>query len=186
MAQVTVTPETFNYVTFDHARIVELVEEVADVVGLPVDAALTVAINEATPLARVKVESIDPIVLAVEGGAFENAKRPRSLSEDGTRSVLARVLFKIRDRRDPAFGDPPPDGTIPVNLLAAWDAYCEGRAQRGGLPVKEPRRRYHFRNRHGFTDVADAVFDRLWRADALTWADLEAACEETAAARATA
>jgi hypothetical protein len=34
------------------------------------------------------------------------------------------------------------------------------------------RRLYHFRNRHGFTDVADAVFERVWGADGLSWAEL--------------
>jgi hypothetical protein len=36
--------------------------------------------------------------------------------------------------------------------------------------------------RHGFSDAADRVFDRLWTSDTLTWADLEAACAETDAA----
>jgi hypothetical protein len=49
--------------------------------------------------------------------------------------------------------------------------------------VQEQRRRYHFRNRHGFTDVADAMFERLWNGDGLTWAEIEAACSATEAAR---
>jgi hypothetical protein len=44
------------------------------------------------------------------------------------------------------------------------------------------RRLYHFRLYNGFTDVADAAFDRLWSADALTWSGLEAICAECAAA----
>ena len=36
---------------------------------------------------------------------------------------------------------------------------------------------------HGFTDVSDRVFDRLWSADGLTWAELVAASEEAEAAR---
>ncbi|MEY2567573.1 MAG: hypothetical protein QOE35_2102, partial [Actinomycetota bacterium] len=35
----------------------------------------------------------------------------------------------------------------------------------------------------GFSDAADTAFARLWDADSLTWADIEAACAETAAAR---
>ena len=49
--------------------------------------------------------------------------------------------------------------------------------------MQRQRRLYQFRNRHGFTDVADAVFQRLWEGEGLTWADLERACDETAAAK---
>ena len=34
------------------------------------------------------------------------------------------------------------------------------------------------------TDVADAVFDRLWASEDVTWADIVAACAETTAGRA--
>jgi hypothetical protein len=49
-----------------------------------------------------------------------------------------------------------------------------GRLGRLGYRVHEQRWRYNFRNRHGFTDQADAAFDRIWAADALTWSDLTA------------
>jgi hypothetical protein len=65
----------------------------------------------------------------------------------------------------------------------AWDAFAVGRAERAGLPVQKARRQYHFRNRHGFSDVADAAFERLWNAESVTWADIEAVCAETTAAR---
>ena len=58
-----------------------------------------------------------------------------------------------------------------------------GRVERAGYFAHPDRRRYQFRLRHGFTDVADQAFDRLWAADALTWADIEAVCAETAAAK---
>jgi hypothetical protein len=48
-----------------------------------------------------------------------------------------------------------------------------------GYPVQRQRRLYHFRNRHGFSDTADVVFERLWQAEGLTWADIQAACDET-------
>ena len=64
----------------------------------------------------------------------------------------------------------------------AWDTYAVGRCERLGWRVQKERRRYHFRIRHGFTDVADEAFDRLWAADGLTWADLQAVCAETEAA----
>jgi hypothetical protein len=49
--------------------------------------------------------------------------------------------------------------------------------------VQRQRRLYHFRNRHGFSDVADAAFARLWDASGLTWADIQAVCDETEASR---
>ena len=91
--------------------------------------------------------------------------------------------MRVRDRLDPAFGDPPPDKELSVQQHTAWDAYAVGRCARLGLPTQRQRRLYHFRIRHGFTDVADRVFDRLWTATDLTWADIQAASAEAMAAK---
>ena len=80
---------------------------------------------------------------------------------------------------DAAFGEPPSDADLTLQQQTAWDAYAVGRAARAGLPTQKARRQYHFRNRHGFTDTADAVFARLWDAESLTWAEIEAACAES-------
>jgi len=48
--------------------------------------------------------------------------------------------------------------------------------------VQRQRRLYQFRNRHGFTDAADAAFAKLWEADDLTWADISATSQEALAA----
>lgn len=170
-------------VKFDAARIAELAGEVADKVGLPADAVLQLEVDEQEPLGRTTVLSIDPISIRVEGGAFEDAKRPRHMSERGVVDVLGRLLFRVKDRLDPAFGEPPGDDVLTLQQSTAWDAFAVGRAARAGLPTQQSRRLYHFRNRHGFSDVADAVFTRLWNAETLTWADIEDACRETAAAR---
>ena len=184
MARITITPEQFHFVTFDQARRVELATRVADVAGLPEDLEIRIEVQEQTPLGRVRLASVEPVVVTVEGGAFENAKKPRSMSESSVLDVLARVFFRVRDRLDPAFGDPPGEDELTILQLTAWEVTCEGRAERGGLTPAQPRRRYHFRNRHGFTDVADAVFDRLWTATDPAWSDIEAACVETATAKA--
>ena len=97
--------------------------------------------------------------------------------------ILGRLLFRARDRLDPSFGDPPPEKDLTLAQGTAWDAYSVGRCARLGFGDTQARWRYHFRNRHGFTDVADATFDRLWSATGLDWSDLEAACAETEAAR---
>ena len=56
-----------------------------------------------------------------------------------------------------------------------------GRLARLGYPPQRQRRLYHFRNRHGFTDAADAAFDRLWAADGLTWAEIVAISDDAIA-----
>ena len=92
-------------------------------------------------------------------------------------------LFRAWDLRQPGFAGAPQEAALTLTQRAAWDVYTMGRCGRVGLPSQRQRRLYSFRNRHGFTDVADAVFDRLWTADALTWDDILAACDEAAAGR---
>jgi hypothetical protein len=180
---VIVTPDEFTMVHFDAARITELASHVAGAVGFSPDTEIRIDIDERTPLGRTRLSSLDPITLDIEGGAFEDAKRLRHMSERSVQEVLGRHLFRAKDRLDPAFGDPPPDEQLTLPQTVAWDAYAVGRAVRAGLPGAKPRRLYHFRNRHGFTDVADAVFERLWSGEGLTWSQVEAACAETEAAR---
>ena len=72
-----------------------------------------------------------------------------------------------------------------INTLAesvAWQAHCVGRLGRLGHRVQRKRRQYQFRNRHGFTDAADAAFEGLWTADNLTWQEIKALSDEARAA----
>jgi hypothetical protein len=183
MARVTVNPQKFDMVYFDADRIKAVAEETASAVGLPADVDIRIEIDEVSPLGRAQVASLDPVTITVEGGAFENAKKPRHMSEVGIRDVLSRLLFRVKDRLSGSFDDAPSDGELSLQQSTAWDAYAVGRAERAGLTDQKPRRLYHFRNRHGFSDSADAVFERLWNGDGLTWADIQAACDETARAR---
>jgi hypothetical protein len=181
---VTVTPAEFTLVVYDAARIREIVDEVATRFGLPPDLAITFAVDERTPLARARLASVDPPVLDVEGGALEEPRHPRHLNENATVVTAARLLGRVVDRRSPAFsaaGEPPAESELTLPQADAWDAYSLGRAARLGYEVAQPRWRYRFRTRHGFSDAVDQVFDRLWAADGLTWADLDAACAETGA-----
>jgi len=175
LARVRVSPDVFTLVDYEASAIARLAAEVAEGVGLSDDVEIILEIDEATPFGSTSA-AIDGhrVILSVEGGAFENPKAIRQLSEEGTRLVLGRLLFRVRDRLDPSFGHPPPDPELTYAQHAAWDAYAVGRyARLVGLDGGEDRRRYAFRLRHGFTDAADRDFDRLWGGNGLTWADLD-------------
>ena len=177
----TVTPETFTMVLFDHGAIVAAADGVAAAVGLPAGEELRVEVDEANPLARTHLLSIDPVVVAVDGGAFEDPRYPRQLDPSAVAVVVGRLLLQALDRRNPAFGDPPPDDALSVPHRVAWDVYALGRLNRLGYPAQRQRRLYNFRNRHGFTDQADAAFDALWTGQDLTWADIERLSDGTRA-----
>lgn len=188
MARVEVTPGEFTFVAYDAARIAGVAEKVAVDVGLG-DSDIVIEVDDSTPLTRTRVESIgsadEPIRLHVEGGAFEDPAEPRHLSEPRTADVVGRLLWRVVDRRSGRFDGAPPDAELTLQEQVAWDTYAMGRLERLGYDVQEPRRRYHFRTRHGFTDVADRVYERLWSAPdgSLSWSDVAAACAETAALR---
>jgi hypothetical protein len=182
MARVSVDPQPFRNVEFDTELLVTLAERALVAAGLPDDQTLRIAVDETTPLGRTWIESLDPLAIGVESGAFEDAKKPRRLSEANVLDVLGRLLHRVVDRRDPAFAGAPPEDDLDQAQRAAWDTYCTARSGRAGLPVQVDRWRYIFRNRHGFTDVADAAFERIWRATGLTWADLAAICADTESA----
>ncbi|HUP85374.1 MAG TPA: hypothetical protein VM143_06885 [Acidimicrobiales bacterium] len=186
MAKVSVTPQEFHFVKFDAAQVEQLTAKLADQIGLPADAAVEIDIDEATPAGRARTESLDPIKLHIEGGALEEPTAPRTLSERLSADVIGKLLLRAHDRSAADFGTAPADGELDLAQQTAWDTACMGRLERLGYDVRKPRRLYHFRNRHGFTDVADNVFNRLWAAERVTWADIEAACAETASARASA
>ena len=185
MGAVTVTPQEWKLVQVESAEIEAVASRLVGELGIDRD--LTVEVDESSPFGRIEVASIDPaIVIKVEGGAFEDPKRPRHLSSRTTADVLGRILHRVRDRLDPAFGEAPADADLTLAQATAWDAYAVGRMERLGYEVQRQRRLYHFRNRHGFTDVADAAFERLWTGSDLTWADLQAACDECAGVQPTA
>ena len=177
--KVTVTPQEFHFVLFDAASIEAVAAKLGDQIGFPADAELHVEVDEKTPLGRTRIESLDPLAVRIEGGALEEPTAPRTLSERLTADVIGRLLYRAFDRLGSGFADAPPDAELDLLQTTAWDTACMGRLERLGYDVRKPRRLYHFRNRHGFSDVSDRVFERLWAAESLTWADIVAACEET-------
>jgi hypothetical protein len=177
---VTVTPAEFTFVTFDAGTIEDLLTVLLERLDMS-GRSLLVEVNEASPIVRVVVEDGDPLVLRADSGAFEDPRRPRSLSDDSVVTNAGRALLRLRDRSDPSFADAPSETDLTLAQMAAWDAYAVGRIGRLGYRVHEPRWRYNFRNRHGFTDASDAIFDRIWAADVLTWSELSGASDDAAA-----
>jgi hypothetical protein len=172
--RVTIEPEEFTLVEFDRSELTALIETLLDAIGL--DRAVILEVDQTTPLGHAEVRSVgEPIVLHVESGALEDPRRLRKLSVSGAATVLGRLLFRVRDRLDPAFGDPPPDDAMSLALSAAWDVYAAGRLVRLGFRHFDDRQRrlYQFRTRHDFSDASDTSFEALWNGDGLTWADLE-------------
>jgi len=170
----TVMPETFRYVSFDSAQIRAVADSLLAALGLR-DRDVRIEVDETTPLGRtsVRVEDDGTITIRAESGAFEDLRRPREQSETAVATSLGRLLLRVRDRLSGGFGEAPPDDELSLAQLAAWEAYCVGRLERLGITTNQQRWRYNFRNRHGFTDVGDAAFDRLWSSEGLGWGELD-------------
>jgi hypothetical protein len=171
---VTVSPQTFSFVDFSAPEIAALVTRLAIDAGWPEGADIAIRIDEASALAAVEVVSLDPLEIQMDGGALEDPKRPRQLSEHRVSDVVGVTLLQARDRLDPAFAGPALGDELPLAHRVAWEVWAATRLGRRGWPIQPARRRYQFRHRHGFTDAADDAFDRIWSADALTWPALVA------------
>ncbi len=182
MAQVTVTPETFELIAFDSTEIARIAGEVADAVGLEPGVRVEVVVDEAMLVARsVTTLAGGNIRIEATGGAFESLRQPRTFDEERCRTVLGHTLMRAHDRLDPKFGAAPEDVDLSVDLEAAWATYVEGRLDRLGVVRGRPTRRvYQFRVRHGFSDVVDAVFDRLWSSTDLSFEDISRLSAEAA------
>lgn len=168
---VTVSPQTFTMVSYDAAEIATIVQTLLDQIGLS-DVDVEIKVDETSPLGRAHVVSQDPVVIEAESGAIEDPKRPRQLSPAGTADVLGRALLRVADRRTPGFANAPADGDLSLPQSVAWAVYSNGRLERLGYQSQRQRWLYHFRNRHGFTDIADAAFERLWTGPSLTWDEI--------------
>jgi hypothetical protein len=194
MRAITVVPNPFELVPYDADTIAGLAAEAAALAGFPDDVSVTLEIDEVLPhpLTGTFVEVTPEAERAggtahldvwMSGANFEDPKRPVKFQEELARAELVRAFLRAADRLRPEFAGAVGDEDLSDRQRAAWDVWTEGRAERLGVPGTRPDRlRYHYRLHHGFNDVADAAFDRLWAADALPWDDLERACAETAAA----
>jgi hypothetical protein len=154
---VTVTPETFTFVSFEADAIRRIAESLVAALGLT-GHDVEVVVDETTPLARTSLEMGDTITIRAESGAFEDTRKPRQLSETATATSVGRMLLRARDRLSGGFGEAPADADLSLAQVAAWETYCVGRLERIGIPVNQQRWRYNFRNRHGFHDGSDGAF----------------------------
>ena len=180
---VTVSPDTFTYVSFEAATIQRIADELVGALGLQ-DRVVRIDVDETSPLARTDMQIVDgAIVIRAASGAFEDTRRPRQQSETITATALGRVLLRASDRLDGGFGEAPPDDGLTLAQVAAWETYCIGRLERLGVAVNRQRWLYNFRNRHGFTDAGDVAFEALWSSGGLTWAQLCAISESAIAGR---
>jgi hypothetical protein len=185
VAKVAVTPDPFVLVNYDSGALAALIEKVASRVGLADDVEIAVEVDEALPrpLIASYVDVDDGrISIWCSGGNFEHPQYPRRFDDAGAEVKLATDLRRAADRLTPGFADAPPDSELSERQREAWETSAAGRVSRLDFAVREPLSRYHFRLSNGFGDAVDAVYERLWGAREITWADLEAACIETAAA----
>ena len=184
MSSITVTPDPFTLVPYDAAEIRALLEDAAALAGVPptADIALTVDEELFAPLTGHMSDVADgQVVLWISGANFEDNKRPCHFSADQARLDLVVMALRANDRLSGDFTDAPPDAELARGERAAWDTYAVGRALRLGLPIRRPRQLYDFRLQHGFTDVADAAFERCWHAERISWEGIREICKETGA-----
>lgn len=184
-SRVRVTPEQFTLVPFDAAEIARVCEDAAAVVGFPPDVEITVEVDEELfpPLVGQAADLVDGrAAIWISGANLEDVQRRRTFSEARARVDLAMCLLRATDRLGDAFAGAPADAELTRAEKAAWEVWAIGRLGRLGLPARRQKTLYEFRLQHGFTDAADAAFDRLWQAETMTWAGLREVCAETGAA----
>jgi hypothetical protein len=182
VTSITVTPDPFTLIGYDAAEIRSLAEEAAALAEVPpgVEIVLTVDEELFAPLTGHMSDVVDGRVeLWISGGNFEDNKRPTYFSADQARVDLAVMMLRAKDRLSEDFAAAPPDAQLSRGERTAWDTYAVGRARRLGIDMRRPRQLYDFRLQHGFTDVADAAFERCWEAEHVTWDGIREICKET-------
>ncbi|MGD9795398.1 MAG: hypothetical protein AB7V43_18175 [Acidimicrobiia bacterium] len=170
---IIVEPAVFEIVAFDGAEIAAQAAAIADVLGCA-DLLITIVIDEATPMTRSSIESVDPIVIGIEAGAIEDPRRIRHLQLDRLREVVSRQLLGALDRRDPRFADADGDDRLSLSQRTAWDVHIAGRLHRLGFPVGRARWEHRFTLGHRPGPATEVAFATLWDTDRLTWAQIDA------------
>ncbi len=183
-SRVTVVPNPFTLVPYDAAEIARLIEDAAAVVELPRGADIELEVDEElfAPLTGHMSDVVDGRVkLWISGGNFEDNRRPRQFSADQARPDLVVMLLRAKDRLSGDFAAAPADRELSRAERVAWDTYAVGRSKRLGMRARRQKQLYDFRLQHGFSDVADAAFERLWTSPHVTWEGVREICAETGA-----
>jgi hypothetical protein len=168
---ITIWPPTFTKVEYEASQLAELVRGASALVpALPPDLDVEVRVDEEQATTRATVMSMEPLVFAVDSGALENLKDPRRCGELESTVTFVRLFLEVVDRRSESFGAPELGMPTTQAHKISWEVNLFGRASRLGLRLHSPRFRYDFRNRHGFSDNADQIFDVLWASDDLSFA----------------
>jgi hypothetical protein len=185
MGRVHISPDPFTVVPYEVPVIAGLVEEAAALVGFPPTVEIDLEIDEDLPHPLVGTASdvVDGrAALWMSGGNLEDTHHNRVFSEANARRDLVQMLLRAKDRLSEGFAGAPPDIELTLAERAAWDVWTHARAARLGIESRPDRMRYDFRLQHGFSDAADAAFDRLWDAPTFTWDGLLELCKATGAA----
>jgi hypothetical protein len=185
VSRVTVTPDPFTLIPFDAPTIASLVEDVAALVEFPPGVEIDVAVDEELfpPLTGHMTDVVDGRAsLWISAANLEDTRQPRTFAPEQARSDFAVMLLRAKDRLSEDFADAPADRELTRGERVAWDIYAIGRAERLGMEARRQRELYDFRLQHGFTDVADAAFERCWNAPTMTYAGIREVCKETGAA----
>jgi len=184
VSTIRVVPDPFTLIAYDAGEIGAIADDVAAVVGLPPGVDIHVEVDEElfAPLVGHATDVVDGVVhVWISGANFEDNRRPRHFSAEQARRDLTIALLRAKDRLEESFADAPADAELTRGERSAWDVYAMGRTARAGLAVRHQATLYEFRLQHGFTDVADAAFERLWNAPSMTFAGLREICAETGA-----
>jgi hypothetical protein len=182
---ITVSPDPFTLIAYDGKEITAIIEDVCALVDFPRDVDIALDVDEElfAPLTGHMSDVVDgTAVLWISGGNLEDNRRPRSFSASQAREDFVVMLLRAKDRLSDDFKDAPADKQLSRGERAAWDTYAIGRAERLGLLVRRQKQLYDFRLQHGFTNVADAAFERCWNAETMTWDGIREICAETGSA----
>ena len=183
-SRVTITPNPFTLVDYDVDVIEAIIEDAAALVGFPAGVEIALEVDEELfpPLTGHMADFTDgKAALWVSAANLEDTRSPRTFAPEQARTDFAVMLLRAKDRMSDDFADAPPDRELARGERIAWDIYAIGRAERFGMTVRRQRELYDFRLQHGFTDVADAAFDRCWNAPTMTYAGVREISKETGA-----
>ncbi|AKL72516.1 hypothetical protein IMCC26256_11213 [Actinobacteria bacterium IMCC26256] len=172
MANLLLIPEEFTLVLFEASRMRELLDEVLVAIGAPSDLNITIEVDEelAQPMIASYVDVDDArISLWYSGGNFEDTLKARVLDEERTRRELGVGILRGMDRLSREFAGAPRDNKLSDGQRVLWEVTAEGRCVRAGIPTREARLRYVYRLACGFSDTADAAYEKAWSGGFSTW-----------------